>query len=102
MFFKAVDSFFTSNSEVYEDILDKGMVLTLGDGIVHACGLGQVTSGEMVGSGPYFILVLLVLFLWRVMLYIHIILCNNTFLPCSRWFVGLVLYVVVGLFMIEY
>jgi F-type H+-transporting ATPase subunit alpha len=55
MSLNAADRFFNNRSESYERAIEEGIVLTLGDGIVKACGLEQVTSGELVMIGPKYV-----------------------------------------------
>ena len=46
-----VKNFFETQEETYKRIEDEGIIMSIGDGIVKACGLRSVTSGEMVIMG---------------------------------------------------
>ena len=43
--------YFETQEETYKKIEDEGVIMSIGDGIVKACGLRSVTSGEMVIMG---------------------------------------------------
>lgn len=46
-----VRSFFEAQEQTYKRIEDEGVIMSIGDGIVKACGLRNVTAGEMVIMG---------------------------------------------------
>ena len=46
-----VKLFFEVQAETYKRIEDEGVIMSIGDGIVKACGLRGVTAGEMVIMG---------------------------------------------------
>jgi proton translocating ATP synthase F1 alpha subunit len=46
-----IKNFFESQEESYKRIADEGVIMSIGDGIVKACGLRKVTAGEMVIMG---------------------------------------------------
>jgi len=46
-----IKNFFDSQEETYKQIEDEGVIISIGDGIVKACGLRSVTAGEMVIMG---------------------------------------------------
>jgi proton translocating ATP synthase F1 alpha subunit len=47
-----IKEFFQSQKETYRNIEAEGVIMSIGDGIVKACGLRSVTAGEMVIMGP--------------------------------------------------
>jgi F-type H+-transporting ATPase subunit alpha len=46
-------NFLMSLEKIYNNIKDEGVILSIGDGIVKASGLRNVTAGEMVVMGNY-------------------------------------------------
>jgi len=46
-----IKDFFKSQKEMYRNIESEGVIMSIGDGIVKACGLRSVTAGEMVIMG---------------------------------------------------
>ena len=46
-----IKDFFQSQKEMYRNIESEGVIMSIGDGIVKACGLRSVTAGEMVIMG---------------------------------------------------
>ena len=46
-----IKEYFNTQEEIYKAIEDEGIIISIGDGIVKACGLRSVTAGEMVIMG---------------------------------------------------
>jgi len=47
----SIKLFFESQKDIYSRIDHEGVIMSIGDGIVKACGLRSVTAGEMVVMG---------------------------------------------------